>query len=210
MPDAVLNLPSTGTSSALWGDSSSNWNNFFMTCFFSISEGRYLNPVSSPYHLNTQLLTPTAFTAHACLGTFTSVSLPGPSSSSLQTGDISSPGETATLKPSHSLRRGEITDWKSVNHCALDACPYSIGAHGLTLLWEIEGKTEKNPQQNPGLNPVPWPVAKEVKEQRVHLFSPCLLILEYLDLKAPVCAPDQLQAGLGRSDWTPAFLWPAK
>lgn len=172
----MLNLPSIGTSSALWGDSSSNWNNFFMTFFFSILEGCYLNPVSSPYHFNTQLLTPTTFTAHTCLGTFTSVSLPGPSSSSLlQTGDISSLGETATLKPSHSLRKGEITDWKSVNHCALDACPYSIGAHGLTLLWEIEGKTEKNPQQNPGLNPVPWPVAKEVKEQESTYFLPVCL-----------------------------------
>lgn len=65
------------------------------------------------------------------------------SSSLLQTGDVSSLGETATLKTSHCLRRGQITDWKSVIHYALDACPYSRGAHGLTLLWEMEGKKEK-------------------------------------------------------------------
>jgi len=71
----------------------------------------------------------------------------------------------------------------------LEDCPYGRGARGLTLLWAMRDKNGK--KKSPDLNPVPWLVTKEVKEQRVNLFSPCLLIPECLDLKAPIYAPDQ-------------------
>lgn len=191
LPNAALNLPNTGTFSALWGDSSSNWSHFFMTCFFSILEGCYFIPVSSPHiTLTHKFLPPQHLQPIFVCGLLQAWAFQGQVLPVFKWEMSPAWVEIATLKTSHCLRKGQITNWKSVNHYALDACPYSGGAHGLTLLREMEGKKEKK-KKSPGLNPVPWPVAKEVQERRVHLFSLCLLIPECFDLKAPICAPDQ-------------------
>lgn len=114
LPNAALNLPNMGTFSTLM------WLFFQLKPLFH--ELLFLSLRSQPsmissYHLYTKLFALMALTAYACFGTFTSVNLSKPSSSSLlQMGDVSSPSEIATLKTSHWLRRWQITDWKSVNH----------------------------------------------------------------------------------------------
>lgn len=112
LPNAALNLPNMGAFSTLLLTET-----IFSWAAFSLLKMLSQPSMISSYHLYTKLFALMTLTAYACFGTFTSVNLSKPSSSSLlQMGDVSSPSETATLKTSHWHRRWQITDWKSVNH----------------------------------------------------------------------------------------------
>lgn len=116
-------------------------------------------------------------------------------SQSSSNGRFLQPGWDCNLKNLPSLR--ERTDhWLEINESLCLGClPLQRRRMWLDTPLGNGGGEKGKKKKSPGLSPVPWPVIKEVKEQRV-LFSPWLLIPAYLDLKSPISAPDQ---ALGRT-----------